>query len=88
MYYLFTTVTWKIECQYSEKGYPHTWYDYVNSIKQSFSSQRYIKGDVKVRLITAGVKLFIPKKKKRKLQNFQNKIKLSFNFFNIHFLFF
>lgn len=58
--YLFSTVWGQIEHKYGEEGDAHTRDDKVNGIKKRFPSHRYIKCDVKVRLITACVKFFIP----------------------------
>ena len=53
--YLFTTVRWQIEDEDSEEGDAHAWYNQIDSVEQCFSAHRDVKGDIKVRFITASI---------------------------------
>ena len=53
--HLFTTVRWQIEDEDSEEGDAHAWYNQIDSVEQCFSAHRDVKGDIKVRFITASI---------------------------------
>ena len=54
--YLLSTVRRKVEYKNSEKRDAHARNNEIDSVEQRFSSHGDVKSDIKVRLITAGVK--------------------------------
>lgn len=57
--YLFATVRWQIEHQYGEEANAHAGNDEVHRVEQRLPAHRNVERDVEVRLVAAGVKLFI-----------------------------
>ena len=61
---LFPTVWRKIKYEHCEKRNAHTWYDKIHCVKKGLPPHCDVESNVQIRLITAGVELYISENEK------------------------
>ena len=56
---LFARIWWQVKYQHRQEWNPHAWNNDIYGVKKRFPSQGQIKDNVWIRLLTAGIILFI-----------------------------
>ena len=56
---LFARIWWQVKYKHRQEWNPHAWDNDIYGVEKGFPSQRQIKDDVRIRLLTAGIILFI-----------------------------